>query len=522
MGNKHLFRSIIGTLFPKADAENSHRAPAYARSPRQALAQYAATGCMNATFYASAERQLDQVVALARANDPAFVARAAVYSREKSFMKDLPAVLCAILSQSAPELLTAIFPRVIDDGKMLRTFVQIVRSGATGRKSLGSLPKRLVREWLSARSEEDLFRASVGRSPSLADVVKMVHPKPATPERAAIYGYLLDRAHDAQKLPGLVRYFEAYKAAAAGGAKVGRAPAVPFQMLTALDLGTDEWTEIARHASWTMTRMNLNTFARHGVFDRVSVTKMIAARLRDPELVVKARVFPYQLLMAYRAADGVPTIVKDALHDAMEIAIRNVPAIDGQIYVCPDVSGSMSSPVTGYREGSTSQVRCVDVAALVAAAVLRKNPTSEVIPFEEAVVKLKLEPRDSIMTNAERLASVGGGGTSCSAPLAQLNRQKARGDLVIYVSDNESWVDAKGRRGTELMREWRAFKARNGSAKLVCIDIQPGATTQAAEVEDVLNVGGFSDNVFEVVSAFAKGSSGANAWVKEIEQVTLS
>ena len=61
-------------------------------------------------------------------------------------------------------------------------------------------------------------------------------------------------------------------------------------------------------------------------------------------------------------------VVRDALQDAMEIAIENVPEIDGKVYVFPDVSGSMHSPVTGYRKGATSAVRCIDVAALVAAA----------------------------------------------------------------------------------------------------------------------------------------------------------
>jgi hypothetical protein len=32
----------------------------------------------------------------------------------------------------------------------------------------------------------------------------------------------------------------------------------------------------------------------------------------------------------------------------MELAIANVPAIEGQIVVCSDVSGSMKSPVTGH------------------------------------------------------------------------------------------------------------------------------------------------------------------------------
>lgn len=61
-------------------------------------------------------------------------------------------------------------------------------------------------------------------------------------------------------------------------------------------------------------------------------------------------------------------------------ATENVPEIDGKDYVFPDISGSMHSAVTGCRKGATSMVRCLDVAALVASVILRKNPTAEIIP----------------------------------------------------------------------------------------------------------------------------------------------
>ena len=68
---------------------------------------------------------------------------------------------------------------MIDNGRMLRNFVQIMRSGAVGRKSLGSRPKRLVQAWLATASDRAILRAAVGQAPSLADVIQMVHPKPA-------------------------------------------------------------------------------------------------------------------------------------------------------------------------------------------------------------------------------------------------------------------------------------------------------------------------------------------------------
>lgn len=516
--NTNLFNTNAGKLIPATDARNEARGTAYAMSSKAALAQYAATGCMNRTFYATADDQLKATLALAQTVDSGFVARTAMYAREAGYMKDMPALLLAVLANRDRELLKAVFPRVMDNGRMVRNFVQIIRSGLTGRKSLGTLPKRLVKDWIASRTDEQLFHDSVGQTPSLADVIKMVHPRPGKPEREALYGYLIGQPYQAELLPAQVREFEAFKKG-----ELKTPPNVPFQMLTALNLNTDHWTQIARNAPWQMTRMNLNTFARHGVFKDKHVARTIAHRLANPAAIKKARVFPYQLFAAWRATVDtlIPEVVKNALQDAAEIATENVPAIHGKVYIFPDVSGSMQSPVTGARGGGTTAVRCIDVAALVAASIMRRNSDAEVLPFGTAVCPVKLNPRDSIMTNATKLASINGGGTNCSAPLAELNRIKAEADLIIYVSDNESWADPQRGRGTETMRQWEQFRCRNRKARLVCIDIQPYTTTQVAEREDVLNVGGFSDQVFTIISRFAEGKLSAEHWVGEIQAIQI-
>lgn len=525
MANQSLFQSIRGKLLPSTDTCNEALAPAYAFEPKHALAQYAVTGCMNQTFYASAGQQLAKVVALCEQVEPEFIARTALYARRQGYMKDVPALLCAVLSVKSPGLLAEVFDRVIDQPKMLRNFVQIMRSGVVGRKSLGSLPKRLVQQWLEQRSDEQLFVGSVGNNPSLADIIKMVHPHPSNDRRAALYAYLIGRPHDASQLPVIVQQFEAYKQAEDRLAI--ETPDVPFQLLAGLELQPWEWKAIARHASWQVTRMNLNTFSRHGVLDDRQMVRLIADKLRDPKQLAKARALPYQLLAAYGMTIGrLPGQISEALQDAMEIAIANVPKVEGQVYVLPDISGSMHSPVTGYRKGATTAVRCIDVAALVAAALLRKNPRTQVIAFESNAVPVTLNPRDSVMTNAQTLASLPCGGTNCSAPLAYLNQRKAQGDLVVYVSDNESWLDAPhygywGGSPTQTMKQWSLFKARNPQAKMVCIDVQPYGHTQARERPDVYNVGGFSDQVFAYLADIVADRADAGYWVRQIEQVRL-
>ena len=525
MANTLLFPRLAGRSPPAANAHDEEGVPAFALDERHQLAQLAATGCLNQTFYAQAEPHLDAVLALAQKVDASFVAKAAIHAREAGYM-NMSALLTAVLAVRDVALCAQVFGRTIDDGKMLRNFVQIVRSGAAGRKSLGSRPKKLVQHWLLNATETQLLNAAVGSAPTLADVVKMVHPKPAQAWRTAWFAWLIGKPFNEAALPPITLAFEQFKrAVAAGQAPDAQAlPEVPFQMLTALELSTAQWAQIARTGSWQMVRQNLNTFARQGVFEVKGMAEQIAAKLRDRQAIAQAHVLPYQLMVACQAGgDAVPAVVREALQDAMETALANVPDFAGRVAVCPDVSGSMHSPVTGFRRSATSTVRCIDVAALVAAAVLRKNPSARVLPFEQQVVtKLRLNPRDSVIANAQALAAIGGAGTNCGAPLALLNAERAAVDLVILVSDNESWVDATRHGATQTMHAWETLKNRNPRARLVCIDIQPYGTTQAAQRQDILNVGGFSDAVFATVAAFAQGKTSAGHWAAEIEKIPLA
>ncbi len=517
MANAQLFKSYRGNKLPMANTYNETGSAAYGFNTKHVLAQYAATGCLNATFYADAELQLQTLLDVCEKVEPRFIAKTAVYCRERGYMKDTPALLTAILTMRGQEYLPITFNRVIGNGKMLRNFVQILRSGSVGRKSMGTKPKKLIQNWLNTAPERDLLNAYIGSQPSLADVIKMVHPKPMENWREAFFAWVIGKPYDWANLPPITQSYECYK-----NDMTRPVPDVPFQLLTALPLATEQWTAIALNAGWQMLRMNLNTFARHGVFADEQVITTLAEKLRDKQAIAKAKVFPYQLLAAYKAAaNGLPRELSDALQDALETSLSNVPEIIGKIVVCPDVSGSMSSVVTGGRGSATSSVRCIDVAALVAAALLRKNPNTVVLPFENDVVKVDLNARDTVLTNAQKLAAIGGGGTNCSAPLQQLNKNKVFADLVVFVSDNQSWMDAKRHGATAVMQEWEAFKQRNPKAKLVCLDIQPYGTTQAAERHDILNVGGFSDAVFKIIAAFAADQLSPEHWVGVIEETVL-
>ncbi|HUG68115.1 MAG TPA: TROVE domain-containing protein, partial [Pirellulaceae bacterium] len=546
-----LFSSTKSKL-PRADSFNEAGGRAYKFAPKHALAQMAATGCFNGVYYANAQSQLDEMRKLIdQVDDNTFLAQLAVYARERAYMKDMSAALLVVLSKRDTALMHRVFDRVVENGRVMRTMFQMIRSGQFGRTSLSSSLQRAFQRWLNEASVGKLLSASIGNDPSLRDVLRMARPTPKDNARRALFGWLTDKdtanwapATEAD-LPEMVQALIAYRNADTVEAQtlIAGDLQVRWDLLADAAKGLVVWKAIARQMGPQALRMNLNTLLRHKVFNvtptlrggdvghgvpDLQMIDYVADRLSDADEIRRSRQFPYQFLAAYlNASAEVPQKIKSALHQAAEIACGNVPELPGPVVIGLDTSGSMSCPATGYRgQAATSKMRCVDVAALFAAAILRRNPDSVVVPFDTRAYGVRIDPSDSILSLSERLAKYGGGGTNCSIPLYEANSKFSQRKFAgcVLVSDNESWVGTGRHGSTGVMTEWQKFVANQKrlgvtAPKLVCIDIQPYGSTQAPERDDILNIGGFSDAVFNVVASYLGDDAGR--FVAEVESVEL-
>jgi 60 kDa SS-A/Ro ribonucleoprotein len=543
---------------PQANAVNEAGGRAYKLEPKHALAQVAATGTFGNAFYSTAETQLNEVLKLIdEVDDNRYLAKLALYAREKAFMKDMPAALLVALSVRDTELMHRVFDRVVDNGRVLRTVFQMIRSGrfrnstvkneaGRGRVGLSSSVQRAFQRWLNTASVGKLLSASIGNDPSLRDILRMARPTPKDNARRAMFGWLTDKSIDKwapateADLPVEVQSLIAYRNSESKEAQAliaGGLDDVRWDLLADAAKGPKVWAALARKMGPQALRMNLNTLLRHDVFnlERLSqsssnMVEYVADRIADESEIRRSKQFPYQYFAAYlNADDNVPQKIKTALHKAAEIACGNVPELPGPVVIGLDTSGSMSSAVTGQRgHGATSKMRCIDVAALFAAAILRRNPDSVVIPFDTSAYDAKIDPNDSILSIAERLAKYGGGGTDCSLPLVAANQRHAKRKFagVVLVSDNESWIGTGRHGSTRVMTAWEAFVAnqrklagKEAAPKLINIDLQPYQTVQACERADIMNIGGFSDSVFNVISAFLADNN--QRFVAEVEAIEL-
>lgn len=459
------------------------------------------------------------LIAAAEMVPPPHLSRCAVAAAERGHHR-IAALLLAILSRRDPSCFARVFGRVVTSGHALRAFVGAMRSGQAGRQSLGTRPKAMVRDWIDRATEAELLAASVGKDPSLADILRMVHPKPASAQRAALYRWLLGDRSDDPALPPVIRALQAFRAA-----PVGDPPDVPVDLLTGLKLHPAQWAAVARRLPLAEVLHRLHFLLRRGAFDDPAALSDISARLRDAAQLRAAGLGPYRLLCLFRALDpAAPPDLHAALAAALETAAGMVQPVAGRVALCLDTSGAMVRRATDRPRGAETAVRCHDVAALMLSVLMRDNRAARLVPYAEAVTPLALTPDMGIPLIAKRLAAVGGTASRCTVPLDWLRAQKKPVDLVVIVTANALWGSWYGREqpGAEAAA-WQRIKAHNPQARLVCLQIRPDIPRDTAitlpDGPDVLHLSGFSDAMFDRIGDFLDGRSAEDYWERVIAAV---
>jgi 60 kDa SS-A/Ro ribonucleoprotein len=522
----NLIKSHRGELPPLPDTVNNAGGLAYKHDDYLAITQMALTGTLSDTFYVSAENQLEPILQLCDKVDVEFLAKLAVYARAKGNMRDMPALLAAAVAARDPSLLPKIWKRVINNRGMVRKFVKFIRSGLTGRKSFGSGPKRLIANWLLDLSPSEFLSAYVGNDPSMGDIIKMIRPAPRTPEQAAMFAWAIGADYDPEQLPDVIKGVRNFNLGL-----TTELPIAPFEMLAASPKMTPaHWVTLTRRLTWTQLVSNLNTLERHGVLSNPTTVGYIVTILVNKDLIVKARPMPYRLLTTYNETKGVvPTSISVAIQQALEIVLWNVPKLPSDATIFCDVSGSMRNPVTKQNETVQSKIRNVDIAALFTLALVRKNFDVKSFAFDHHLYEIYkgLNPVDSLVSITNNLAAINGGGTDTRLPFIYLLQQQIKTNLIIIVSDNESWSNRNSYNRREFFEQgvyplWKQYLAFNPDARLVCLDISPNNTSPIKSSESSFNIGGFSDNVFDLISDIANGGGTTDYMVEQVAKVELN
>lgn len=483
------------------------------------LARLISTGSYSNVIKDEQPNETSNFIALLDKCDPEFIAKAAIYSKEEAYMKDMPAMLLAYLAgRGHLPLLISIFDRVCDNGKIIKNFVKFIRLGTFGRKSLGERPKKLVQNWINSKSETFLWRNSIGNNPSLVDVIKLCHVKANTQVKDNFIKYLMGKDYNFELLPLEVQNYERFLKD-----KTLDLPKAPFEMLSSSGLTDSQWKDLALNMSWTQLKNNLNTLLRHNVFDDTTFVNKVAEKLSTKKLVKDAKVFPYQLFVAYLNMDKkIPSKIIEALGVATEYATENVIDFSPwKLKIFLDVSGSMHWQI--YEDKFVNgkvipapKVTSLQAASVVSASLLRKNSNVELIPFSNRISKTDIDYNKSILEIAQDLGKIPSGGTNCSLPIRYLIDNKLESDICIMLSDYESNLgESKG-----TYRAWNEYQ-KVSQSMLFCIDFVPNRAVEVPNSDNVINISGFSDNIWNNMRNYLNSFKGESTWESQINSISL-
>ena len=510
-------------------------AQAFAMSKEMEL--YTATVCsaMSDKYYQSENEAALRIARLVETADHEFVAKLAIYAREKMNLRSIPLYLLCCLAKKhrGDSLVRRATERVVSRADEIAELLACYQyfNGRTEYKALARLSNQIKEGLAAAFNKFDEYQfAKYNRkgAVTLRDALFITHPHPKDEKQQAIFDKITKQTLETPytwetELSALgEREFEDY------GDRLKATGAL--------------WTELMESGrlGYMALLRNLRNIISCGDYISDHVISSICTRLSNPDEVRRSRQLPFRFFAAYRELQSYAKdmgekvrALREALEAAVSVAAENIAGFDKDtsVVVACDVSGSMYEPVGGSR----SSIRCYDIGLLLGMLLDSRctNVVTGIFGSEWKVTDFfKIRPH-GITTK-----STGGGKVGilerCMALdiLAGEVGYSTRGDLVIsslietgHVADKvmmftdcQMTAEYGGRPISEVWDEYKATVAPN--AKLYVFDLAGyGKTPFTIGRNDVYMIAGWSDKVFDVLSAL--DSDKIDSALEAVNEITL-
>lgn len=320
------------------------------------------------------------------------------------------------------------------------------------------IPKALKRAWADAMVDHfnEYTAAKYGSANSTKEftpdrLINLLHPKPSAPWQADLFGYLVARRYGEVKIPdslGKLRYRQAFMSIPVerrrefiNGAHPQslRDAGMTWEALAGWLQGPMDkaaWEAIIPNMGYMALLRNLRNFDEAGVSHQVA--NQVAAKLMDPEQVKRSKQFPFRFLAAYRAAPSLRW--GNALSQALDHSLTNIPTLPGRTLVMVDTSGSMNTAFSEH-----SEMKRWDAAALFGIALGLRNSHVDVVSFSNNGRVFGVRKGADVLGELNRWGQEGynlNGGTNTFGVLQGAYRGH---DRVIILTDEQVNMGSVGR-----------------------------------------------------------------------------
>lgn len=473
---------------------------AYAESPKLELVSLLLTSFVSDKFYEKATDQLDRLALLVhRIPDKLFAAKAGIYARTKFGMRSITHALISEVAHWAKgcEWLKRAVDKIVyrpDDALEIMSYYQ----GKYGPKLSHGLEKGLA---LSVKKFDAYQLAKYRGTRSnvkMVDLFNMVHPRPDNEEQATVYRKLM-RGELKSTDTWETKLTQAGQEAAAIEDESERAEKLQKSK-------AESWKEllISKKLGYFALLRNLRNILEQAP----EAAEEACAQLVNEKAIKKSLVLPFRFntAAAELAAVKGSRQMMEAVNDALEISLSNVPKFSGRTLVALDESGSM-------------QGRPVEIGSLFA-AVLYKTNNADLLTFSDSARFRNMNSRDSALSLAQNLQrDFSGGGTSFNSIFKKLDEKY---DRIFILSDMQGWMgdddDFGFMEGGSPDKTFAAYKKRTGADPFVySIDLNGYGTLQFPE-RNVFAVAGFSEKIFDLIKYL---ETDRDALVAEIDKIEI-
>ncbi|MBR5087112.1 MAG: TROVE domain-containing protein [Muribaculaceae bacterium] len=486
----------------KKDEKNYEGVKAYAMTPELELYSAVVTASLSDSFYEKQDERVNRIARLVGKVSPEFVARLAVYTRTEMHLRSIPLLLLVELAKihNGDDLVARAVEKTVlraDEIMELLMCYQWRNPSNDERKKLARLSRQLQNGLQRAFNRFDEYQfAKYDRDNlevKLRDALFLVHPKAKDEQQQTIFDKIVNRQLE-------IPYTWETELSALGQQKFesDEARVMAFAM---------KWQELIESGKlgYMALMRNLRNILQCDV--SANAVQRVCNRLSDAGQVAKSKQLPFRYLSAYREIEKVHSthtaMMMNALEAAVKWSARNIEGFDDntRVLLASDVSGSMWSPIS-----QRSTVRNFDIGLLL--SMLLRNRCKQVVSGifgdDWKVVNM---PTDNILMATRQLEKLGnsvGFSTNGYKVIDWLIEQKMVMDKVMMFTDMQMWDSTGRHKGFE--NSWKVYKKMAPEAKLYLFDLAGyGQLPMRLAEPDVYLIAGWSDRVFDVLSAIDKG-----------------
>lgn len=523
------------------------------------------------SYYESSNEEVKRILSLLDKIDPLFACKAAIYARENGNMRSISHLLGAALANyiSGQEYAKRFYNKLIvrpdDMSEIVSAYANLNGMGLNDLKKIPNSIKKGFKEALERLDAYQIDKYKMrNREVSLIDLVRLFHPK-ATQKNAEAYKRLIDGKSLADLYSSKILEKEMTKA----GQKTK-------------DMTEKDKVEAKKEAITAvidnvkgMPVMNLLRNLRNILLYAPDKVTEACEQLIIKDKIMNSRLLPFRFATAYSEIEKMSyyteisstkssiqfedekssslcsenefrrnkEMVLNAIEKALEISCLNIPKLEGNVAILVDDSGSMrgdaggSSRVSAFSKTSTSMI-----AHLFASMVMYRQDNVYLGLFGDKLINVPIKRDMRLLDYTKWTFEKGrecGGATETGIYdfIRQVVKEKKKIDNVIVFSDCQiGSIHTKGYyggyseftawygnnssdRGKHFHELFKEFRKINPNANFIVVDLrQSGSTSVFDKSQRILNIAGWSDKIFDVITSQCKGW---DAMIKEIESIEI-